>query len=88
MKRIRLSGREASVLRAMGFSLPMTGQQIVERTHLDPEEVTDILNGMMDLGYVESNPMVDRVDVEAMRVTEFELNPNYAHELKPAMGYR
>lgn len=88
MKKIRLSGREAAVIRTIGFSLGATGQEIVERTHIEPAELTDILNGLMDVGYVECNPYVDKVDEMAMTVTEFEVNPGYAHELKASMGHK
>jgi hypothetical protein len=86
MKQIRLSGREVAVIRAIGFSLPLTGAEILEHTRLSNEDLTDILNGLMVVGYVESTPYAEEIALEAMPTTEFEVNSAYSHELKAALG--
>ena len=85
MKQIRLSGREATVIRFIGFGLAVTGTELLENTRLDAEDLTDVLNAMMDAGYVESTPFAEKTTIEAMPATEFEVNSAYAHELKTAM---
>lgn len=86
MKQIKLSGREATVVRAIGFALPLPGAEIQEITRLSDEDLTDILNGLMVVGYVEPTPYSEQVSIERVRETEFEINSAYAHELKTAIG--
>ena len=57
MRHIKLSGREATVVRAIGFAEAMLGAEIHDTTHMEVEIVTDTLNGLMSAGYVESIPL-------------------------------
>lgn len=88
MRHIRLSGREATVVRSIGFTEPMMGAEIQDYTRMNVEDVTDTLNGLMSAGYVESIPFYDEVQIAEMPVTAFELNPAYASELKQALYRR
>jgi hypothetical protein len=85
MRNIKLSGREATVVRAIGFTEAMMGAELQDQTHMDSEDVTDTLNSLMSAGFVESIPYYDEVQLAEMPVTAFELNPAYAHELKAAL---
>jgi hypothetical protein len=87
MKQIRLSGREASVIRALGFGLAIPGRELLEATRLSDEDLADVLNAMMEVGYVESTPFTEKTDVAGMATTEFEVNSAYVHELKAALGF-
>lgn len=88
MRQIRLSGREATIVRAIGFTEPMMGAELQDQTHMEGEDVTDILNSLMSAGLVESVPYHDEVQLAEMPVTAFELNPAYASELKQALYQR
>ena len=88
MRNIKLSGREATVVRAIGFTEAMMGTEIQDCTHMDVEDVTDTLNSLMSAGLVESVPYYDEVQIAEMPVTAFELNPAYTHELKQALYRR
>ncbi len=88
MRNIKLTGREASVVRAIGFAEGMLGSEIQEQTHMDPEDVTDTLNSLLSAGFAESIPYRDIVSLEDMPATSFELNPAYAHELRAALMRR
>jgi hypothetical protein len=88
MRHIKLSGREATVVRAIGFTEPMMGAELQDQTHMDVEDVTDTLNSLMSAGFVESVPYYDEVQMAEMPVTAFELNPAYSHELKQALYRR
>jgi hypothetical protein len=88
MRHIKLSGREATVVRAIGFTEPMMGTELQDQTHMDVEDVTDILNSLMSAGFVESVPYYDEVQLAEMPVTAFEVNPAYASELKQALYRR
>lgn len=88
MKKMKFSGREVAVLRAVDFATGTTGGEIVERTHIEPEELLDILNGLLDAGYVETIPMCERVKAEALPDILFEVNPAYVHELRSAIVRR
>jgi hypothetical protein len=88
MRNIRLSGREATIVRAIGFSEPMLGAEIQDSTHMEGDDVTDTLNSLMSAGFVETVPYYEEVQLAEMPVTAFELNPAYAHELKQALYRR
>jgi len=88
MRNIKLSGREATVVRAIGFTEAMMGAEIQDHTHMDVEDVTDTLNSLMSAGFVETVPYHEEVQLAEMPVTAFELNPAYAHELKQALYRR
>jgi hypothetical protein len=88
MRHIKLSGREATVVRAIGFTEAMMGAEIHDHTHMEVEDVTDTLNSLMSAGYVESVPYYEEVQIAEMPVTAFELNPGYVQELKQALFRR
>ena len=88
MRNIKLSGREATVVRSIGFTEAMMGAEIQDCTHMDIGDVTETLNGLMSAGFVESIPFCDVVQIAEMPVTAFELNPAYAQELKQALYRR
>lgn len=88
MRNVRLSGREASVIRSIGFTEAMLGAEIQDATRMEVDIVTDILNGLMSAGYVESIPFREQVQIAEMPVTAFEVNPAYMHELKQALHHR
>ena len=88
MRNIKLTGREASVVRAIGFAEAMLGAEIQDHTHMEPEDVTDTLNSLLSAGFAESIPFCEEVQMADMPVTAFELNPAYAHDLKAALQRR
>ncbi|HMJ89988.1 MAG TPA: helix-turn-helix domain-containing protein [Candidatus Acidoferrum sp.] len=88
MRRIKLTGREATIVRAIGFSEPVPGAEILEYTHMEAEDVTDTLNGMLSAGFIESVPFCEQIDVITMPATTFEVNPAYAHQIKEAFHRR
>jgi negative regulator of sigma E activity len=88
MRHIKLSGREATVVRAIGFTEAMMGAELQDVCHMDGDDVTDTLNSLMSAGFVEAVPYYDEVQLAEMPVTAFELNPAYASELKQALYRR
>ena len=38
MREIKLSGREAVVIRAIGFAVGVSGQELLEATRIEPEQ--------------------------------------------------
>jgi hypothetical protein len=88
MRVIRLSGREASVVRAIGYSEVTLGTEIQDSTHMDLEDVADVLNSLIAAGFVESVPYSEEVSLADLPGTTFELNPAYVHELKEAIRQR
>ena len=88
MRHIKLSGREATVVRAIGFTEAMMGAELQDVCHMESDDVTDTLNSLMSAGFVESVPYYDEVQLAEMPVTAFELNPAYANELRQALYRR
>lgn len=84
MRKIKLSGREAAVVRCIDYTSHTPGLEIRERTHIDIEDLVDIVNGLLDAGFMETNPPSERVAVEKFDATLFEINPAYTHELRIA----
>ena len=78
MRNIKLTGREICIVRAIGFTEPVLGASLQETTHMEAEDVTDTLNGLISAGFAESIPYCEEVKIEQMAVTEFEINPAYA----------
>ncbi|MBA2622422.1 MAG: hypothetical protein H0U88_02210 [Chthoniobacterales bacterium] len=85
MRKIKLTGREATLVRAIGFTEAKLGSELLDYTRMDPEDMTDTLNGLMSVGFLESVPFVEQVGMAEMPVTAFEMNPAYVHELKGAL---
>lgn len=85
MKQIKLSGREAAVVKAIDFSTGTPGAEILERTKLVREDLVDIVNGLMDVGFVECTPMRDNIDNQCLDETVLEVNPSYALALRDAL---
>ena len=88
MRQIRLSGRERSIVRAIGFAESMLGAEIQDFTHMQMEDVADVLNGLIAAGFVESIPYSEEVQLAEIPVTAFEVNPAYVHDLKQALTRR
>ena len=85
MRTIKLTGREATVVRAIGFAEGMLGAELQDYTRMEAEDITDTLNSLISAGFVESVPYRDEVEMAEMPVTSFEVNAAYAHELKLAL---
>jgi hypothetical protein len=85
MREVKLTGREASVVRAIGFADAMLGAEIQDYVRMESEDVTDTLNSLMAAGFVESVPYSEQIELAQMPVTSFEVNPAYSHELKKAV---
>ncbi len=88
MRTIKLTGREATVVRAIGFTEAMIGTEIQDFTRMEPDDLTDTLNGLISAGFVETVPYYEQVQLAEMSVTAFELNPAYCHELRSALYKR
>ena len=88
MRDIKLSGREAAIVRAIGFAESMLGAEILDSTRMEPEDVGDTLNGLIAAGFVETIPYAEQIDLAEMPTTAFEVNPAYVHELRVAIARR
>jgi hypothetical protein len=84
-REIKMNGRELGVMRTIGFGLGLTGAEIQERTQIDPDDLCDILNTLLDIGYLETPTMKERIPFAECAGTTFEINPSYATDLKVAM---
>jgi hypothetical protein len=86
MKQIKLSGREKSVLRYVDWATGSNGQEFLDATRLEPDDLVAVLNGLMDVGYMEMDPYGEHTDEATFREVLFEVNPSYAMQLKEAMS--
>ena len=84
-RQIKLNGRENTMMRTIGFGLGVTGAEIQERMAMSAEETVEILNTLLDTGFVETATMKDRVTLADYATENFEINPSYATDLRLAM---
>jgi DNA-binding IclR family transcriptional regulator len=73
------------IMRSIGFGLGVTGRELQERTQIAPEDLCDVLNTLLDIGYVETASMKERVSLAGFETETFDINPSYANDLKLAM---
>lgn len=88
MRKIKLSGRELSVLRAIDFATGSTAEELVHRTRMDAQDVTDILNAFLVCGFVETTPPHEQVAPDQLAGLRVEINPGYSHQLSQAIRSR
>jgi len=85
MRQIKLTGREATIVRAIGFTESMLGTEIQDHARMESEDLTDTLNSLLAAGFVQSIPYTEQIELAEMPVTAFEINPAYAHEIRLAI---
>ena len=88
MRSIKLTGREATVVKAIGFTEAMLGGELQDSTKMELQDITDTLNGLMSAGFVESVPYKEEIEPAEVMVTAFEVNPGYAHDIRRALSQR
>ena len=88
MREIKLSGREATIVRAIGFTESMLGTEIQDYARMESEDLTDTLNSLLAAGFVQSIPYAEQIELAEMPVTAFEINPAYVHEIRLAISRR
>jgi DNA-binding MarR family transcriptional regulator len=86
MKEIKLSGRERTVLRYIDWATGTKGSELIDTTRLEAEDLVSVLNGLLEVGYIETEPYAEQTNEATFRETFFEVNPSYALELKAAMA--
>jgi hypothetical protein len=87
-RQIKLNGREQALLRTIGFGLGITGAELLERMSMIPDELADVLNSMLDSGYVEVASMKHHITAKELPAETFELNPAFTTDLKEALKRR
>ena len=85
MKKIKLSGKEIAVVRTIDFAMGTVGSEILDRTKIEVDELVSIINGLMDVGFLECVPHSEHLTGETLKGATIEVNPGYAHELRAAM---
>jgi DNA-binding MarR family transcriptional regulator len=86
MRLLKFSGRETAIIRAIDFATGTSGAEILVKTRIEPQEALDILNSLLDAGYIETNPpQQEHVERRAFYATHFEVNPAFVHQLKKSM---
>ncbi|MEO7318343.1 MAG: hypothetical protein ABIZ56_05085, partial [Chthoniobacteraceae bacterium] len=81
MKEIKLTGRERCVLRVLDFGAGNTGEELMESSRLEADDLVAVLSGLMGPGFLEMAPYAEEASVETYRTSRFDINPSYAQEL-------
>jgi hypothetical protein len=83
---MKFSGRETSVIRSIDFATGTMGAELLAKTRIEFADLLDILNGLLDAGYIETNPpTLEHLDPKTFYHTVFEVNPAYAQTLRKAV---
>ena len=67
-----------------------TGAEILENSHMDETDLPDVLNGLINSGYLEAYapgetlPLVQEIHPENFRTVRFDFNPAYIAEIRKA----
>jgi len=85
MRKIRLTGREMSVVRALGFGTGATGKELLEVTSFEEQDLLELLFGMMNAGFVVTTPYLLDISLEQIQEVNFEVNPAYARQIRQTM---
>lgn len=88
-REINLDGGETSIIKALGFSGEMNGEDLMARLggELVPAELIDTLKGLISVGYIEAdkNGFYKEDDLKGVH---FQVNSGYSRELKDALNPR
>lgn len=87
-REIKFNGREQATVRAIGFGSGITGADIQERMNMTAEELVDILNTLLDMGFIETPTMNENVTLATYATENFEVNPSYAADIRDAIKRR
>src|SRR5687768_7896773 len=86
-REISLDGGEVTVIKALGFSGEMNGEDLLARLGGDlvPAELIDTLKGLMTMGYVEAdkNGFYSEKDLKSVH---FRVNSGYSKDLREALN--
>jgi hypothetical protein len=88
MRKIKFSGRELSVLRAIDFATGSMAEELLHRTRMDAQDVADILNAFLVSGFIETSPPREQVVPSELATLKVEINPGYSHQLSQAIRAR
>lgn len=63
----------------------ITGEELQVQTQLPPEDLVDVLNALLSMGYIETPTMQESVAQSGYAAETFEVNPACASDLKAAI---
>jgi hypothetical protein len=86
-REINLDGGEVSVIKALGFSGEMTGEDLIAKLggELVAAELIDTLKGLMAIGYVEADK-AGFYKEDDMKAVHFRVNSGYGKDLREALN--
>lgn len=73
------------MLRYIDWTTGTPGQELLENTRMETDDLIDVLNALIDAGFVEIVPYAEKTSHLTYKEDVFEVNPSYALELKTAM---
>lgn len=72
------------MIRAIDTAEGTTGQEIHDRTQIAFEDLIDVVNGLIDVGFLETIPPREIVPFQDLTTTVFDTNPAYGSDLRAA----
>jgi hypothetical protein len=86
-REINLDGGEVSIIKALGFSGEMNGEDLMAKLggELIPAELIDTLKGLIAIGYVEADKSGFYKE-EDLKAIHFRVNSGYGKDLREALN--
>lgn len=86
-REINLDGGEVSIIKALGFSGEMTGEDLMAKLggELAIAELIDTIKGLMMMGYVEADKNAFYKE-DDLKPVHFRVNSGYGKELREALN--
>ncbi|HKG97341.1 MAG TPA: hypothetical protein VKA97_05995, partial [Pyrinomonadaceae bacterium] len=63
-------------------------EDLLHRTRMDAQDVTDILNAFLVAGFIETIPAREQIAAAELPTLKIEINPGYSHQLSVAIRAR
>lgn len=73
------------MMRSIGFGQGITGAEIQERMAMRPEDLVDVLNTLLDTGYIETGSKKESVTLADYAPETYEINPAYSTDLRDSL---
>ena len=86
MRDINFDGAEITVLKALGSSMGVSGEVLIDKAAgLDANELLDTLRDLVDLGYVECD-VSGLQSLDDLKKANFHINSGYSKAIKQALN--
>ena len=88
MRSLRLSGREAALIRGIGFNDSISSAELLQVSSMELDEFLATVNALLASGVIETLPFREHVSADDLGQISMEVNPACNFELRQALSKR